>query len=327
MNSSAKFALAGAVLAGVAWLTTLPGQTCCALPREPRQGYQVPSIQLDRQSAFLWREKGKEHMLLSVKYSGSTEEFAWVIPVESRPQVTVEKGAPFTELRRVTEVREPVVLAPGARAESVGASAPPPVTVLERKEEGPYDLAVLSAASSGGLYSWLKENGFHLSKNARGHLNYYVDKKYVFVAARIRNQAQGNQTIATRLKQGTIAPMHLTYAAKELTYPLKVTAANPGYSDMELYVAGPVDPHRANAEPRPKDPFAARNDTGLKQETFQLKVAGKQEFLISGPPGTVHQRGEFPTLRRLMPNGGQLTKFTATLGDQDRQQDLVFARL
>ena len=306
-------------------ISSLPGQSCCALPREPMQGYKPSSITLDQQSAFLWQERGREHMLLSVKYSGSTEEFAWVIPVESRPSVTVEKGAPFTELRRLTEIEEMDQLRAPTMSAGGSKNSTPPVTVLERKEEGPYDLAVLSASSSGGLYQWLKQNGFHLSKNAKGHLNYYVDKKYIFVAARIRSGAKGNQAVANRLRQGTIAPMHLTFKAKELTYPLKVTAANPGMSDMELYVAGPVDPHRAKSTK--KDPFAARNDTRLKQETFQLKVVGKTQFAISGPPGTAHTQGDFPTLRRLLPQGGQLSKFTATMSDADRQEDLVFAKL
>jgi hypothetical protein len=317
-----SFTLSLIAMAGsFALVSTLPGRTCCALPREPLQGARPSSITLDQQSAFLWQEAGREHMLLSVKYSGSTEEFAWVIPVESRPTVTVEKGAPFTELRRMTEVRQVVRKRSTGMLEGSKGGAQLSVTVLERKEEGPYDLAVLSASTSGGLYQWLKENGFHLSKNARGHLNYYVDKKYLFVAARIRSGAKGNEAIADRLRQGTIAPMHLTFQAKELTYPLKVTAANPGLSAMELYVAGPVDPHRARSGRR------QGNDTRLKQETFHIKVAGKTEFTIAGPPGTVHARGEFPTLRRLLPKGGQLSKFTATLGDEDRQEDLVFAKL
>lgn len=322
---SLRYTLCFSALAGsITLLSWLPGQSCCALPREPMQGLQPSSITLDQQSAFLWQAGGKEHMLLSVKYSGSTDEFAWVIPVESRPSVTVEKGAPFTELRRLTEVQAVLRSSKGMEAMAPGGAAPPPVTVLERKEEGPYDLAVLSATSGGGLYQWLKENGFHLSKNAKGHLNYYVDKKYIFVAARIRSGAKGNEAIANRLRQGTIAPMHLAFKAKELTYPLKVTAANPGMSSMELYVAGPVDPHRAKAR---RDPMQPRNDTGLKQETFRLTVQGKQEFAISGPPGTVHAQGDFPTLRRLLPKGGQLTKFTAAMSDADRQEDLVFAKL
>lgn len=311
--------LAFTVMAAASWWLTLPGQSCCAFPRTDRISARPTSIRLDKQSAFLWQSQGQEHMLLSVIYSGGTDEFAWVIPVETRPKVKVEKGAPFTELRRLTEIQ---LMAPVAEAAAPGAGAPKNrgVEVLERREEGPYDLALLSAKSSGGLYEWLKENGFQVSQNAKGHLNYYVDRNYVFVAARIRNGAQGNAQIAQKLRQGTIAPMHLTFKAKQLSYPLKVTAANPGPSEMEVYVAGSVDRYRAG---RGKDPFAG---PGLKQETFQLKPSGGDGFQVEGPPGS-GRGGSFPTLRRLLPAGGQLTKFSAVLSDAQRQEDLVFANI
>ena len=38
-------------------------------------------------------------------------------------------------------------------------------------------------------------------------------------------------------------------------------------------------------------------------------------------------RGGDATLRRLLPRGGALHKFTAVLDDQQRQQDLVFANI
>lgn len=312
--------LALAVVAAAGWWLTLPGQSCCAFPRNGPISAQPPSIRLDKQSAFLWQSGGQEHMLLSVIYSGGTDEFAWVIPVETRPKVKVEKGAPFTELRRLTEIRMPQ--APTAmRAPGATATKSRDVEVLERREEGPYDLALLSAKSSGGLYEWLKQNGFQVSQNAKGHLNYYVDRNYVFVAARIRNGAQGNAEIANRLRQGTIAPMHLTFKAKQLSYPLKVTAANPGASEMEVYVAGSVDGYRPG---KVKDPFSA--GVGLKQETFRLKPVGSDAFQVEGPPGS-GRGGSFPTLRRLLPAGGQLTKFSAVLGDAQRQEDLVFANI
>ena len=194
------------------------------------------------------------------------------------------------------------------------------VTVLERREEGPYDLALLSATSSGGLYEWLKANDFQVTQNAKGHLNYYVERKFIFVAARIRNGAKDNAAIAEKLRSGTIAPMHLTFKAKKLSYPLKVTAANPGPSEMELYVAGSVEAYKPS---RSKDPFAG---PGLSQQTFQLTPSASDGFQVSGPPG-VSPSGSFPTLRRLIPAGGKLTKFTATLNDEQRQQDLVFANI
>lgn len=311
--------LALAVVAAAGYALTLPGRSCCAIPHYDPKVSAVPTIHLDKQSAFLWQSDGKEHMLLSVIYSGGTSEFAWVIPVETRPEVKVEKGAPFTELRRLTQIRQPALQTAEARAPGAAPSREG-VVVLERREEGPYDLALLSASSSGGLYEWLKANDFQVTQNAKGHLNYYVERKFIFVAARIRNGAKDSAAIAEKLRQGTIAPMHLTFRAKHLSYPLKVTAANPGPSEMELYVAGSVDGYQPK---RNKDPFAG---PGLKQQTFQLKPVGSADFQVEGPPG-VSPLGTFPTLRRLIPGGGKLTKFTAVLNDEQRQEDLVFASI
>ncbi|MFN8606327.1 MAG: DUF2330 domain-containing protein [Vulcanimicrobiota bacterium] len=314
-----RYALTGALIAAAGWWLSLPGQSCCAIPRYDKVSQITPIIHLDKQSAFLWQKGDKEHMLLSVIYSGGTSEFAWVIPVESRPEVKVEKGAPFTELRRLTEIQ--IARSEGLRAPGATAAAPTKgVTVLERREEGPYDLALLSATSSGGLYEWLKRNDFQVTKNARGHLDYYVQRKFVFVAARIRNGAKDNATIAERLRSGTIAPMHLTFKAKQLSYPLRVTAANPGPSEMELYVAGSADAYKPK---RGSDPFAG---PALKHETFQLTPGSAETFDVTGPPGT-NPSGYFPTLRRLIPNGGSLHKFTAVLNDAQRQEDLVFANI
>lgn len=324
--------LAGAAIVGLAaWVSTLPVQSCCALPREPHprmpQGPNVQEIRLDKQSAFLWREGKQEHMLLSVKYSGGTDEFAWVIPVESRPKIEVEKGAPFTELRRATEVRIRAEVLESSAKGTRAAGAAPGVVVLERREEGPYDLAVLQASTGGGLYQWLKENKFHITKNAKGYLNHYVDRNFYFVAARIRTGAQGNEAVAAKLRNGTIAPMHLSFQAKVLSYPLKVTAVNPGSSEMELYVAGEVLPSdEVLSATRTADPF--QGGGSLKVQTFQLgPTQTKNQFSISGPPGTVHSSGDFPTLARLIPKGGKLTKYTGVLHDSQRQNDLVFAKL
>jgi len=288
-------------------------------------------MRLDRQSAFLWQEGGREHMLLSVKYSGGSDEFAWVIPVETKPEVTVEKGAPFTELRRATEIRPRPIMRSMEGGGSKGMADAGGVTVLEQKEEGPYNIAVLSATSGNGLYEWLAKNRFTVSKNARGQLDYYIRRKFVFVAARIRNGAQTNSTVKDRLRSGTIAPMHLAFRAKELSYPLKMTAVNPGMSEMEIYVAGKtlaqnkVLQHVGSAPSDYFDPNGPINRVAV--QTFQLKPAGSGNFSISGPPDLAHPQGNFPTLAQLIPHGGKLTKYHGILGDAQRQNDLVFANV
>lgn len=267
-------------------------------------------------------------MLLSVQYSGGTEEFAWVIPVESRPEVTVEKGAPFTELRRLTEIAKPVALRSAPTGGGKGMPNEDGVTVLEQKEDGPYNIAVLSATSGGGLYDWLKKNHFIVSKDARGQLDYYIGHHYVFVAARIRNGAKQNQTVSQRLRGGTIAPMHLTFKARQLSYPLKMTAVNPGLSEMEIYVAGETWPEAKVLKQVNGTPRSLRNNRPpVRPQVFSLKPKGGGNFAVSGPPGLANPLGNFPTLARLLPEGGKLTKYNAVLDDSQRQDDLVFAQV
>jgi len=295
---------------GLLALGGLPSLACIAIPGPPpkdRVGLN-PSIRLEEQRAFLYRTGQYEHLVLSVQYEGGTGQFAWVIPTETRPQVDVQAGAPFHELEEATRVvasgERALPQAPGGVRSTAG------VQVLERKEVGPYDVAVLKADSEGGLFQWLKSNGFPLSQNARAALDHYVRRNFVFVATRIRPARAEDATTAERLRTGTIAPIHLTYKAGQLSYPLRVTAGNPGPSRMLLYVAGSQP-----AIPAP----------GLDVQKFQLRPQGAKGFAVAGPPGTVHaDGGEFPTLRKLLPKGGQLVRYAGVMTDEQRQQDLVF---
>lgn len=293
---------------GLFALAGLPCLACIAIPG-PAQGPPRP-IRLEEQRAFLYRAGQHEHLVLSVQYEGGTGQFAWVIPTETRPQVDVQPGAPFHELEEATRVLPPVQRSASEMAP--GGAAPPTagVQVLERKEVGPYDVAVLKADSEGGLYQWLKTNGFPLSQNARAALDTYVRRKFTFVATRIRPASAENAATAERLRTGTIAPIHLTYKAAQLSYPLRVTAGNPGPSRMLLYVS--------SSQP-------ALQSTGLNAQTFQLRPQGSSGFTVGGPPGTVHaDGGDFPTLRKLLPKGGSLVRYAGVLTDEQRQQDLVF---
>ncbi len=286
-----------------------PVLACCAIPMGPPTDDN--QITLSEQRAFLYRQGTREHLVLSVQYDGGSDSFAWVIPVESRPQVDVLNGAPFTELRSMTKV---VRLAQSMDGGSKGApTAVRGVEVLERKVAGPYDLAVLKSSSSGGLYTWLKTNGFQLSKNMRGALDHYVQRDFVFVAARIRPDDEKQDELDERLRQGTIAPIHLTYEAKQLSYPLRVTAGNPGTSRLEFYVL----------DAKPDD----YSHLGLTAQTFMLKPNGKDGFQVSGPPGAENPTAPFPTIRKLIPSGGKLTKYTGVLPDERRQEDLVFDKI
>lgn len=288
-------------------VTAVPALACIALPRDPDG--QADDIGLPEQRAFLYREGRNEHLVLSVQYDGAPGEFVWVIPTEGRPKVDVQAGAPFHELWKATKLLQPAVRG-NMETSAAAPGGAPPVTVVERKTAGPYDIAVLQATSGLGLFGWLRQNGFALDPQARDLLDDYVKKNWYFVAARIRpGGAQG--TITENLRNGTIAPLHLTYPAKELAYPLRVTAGNGGSSEIELFVVA-------------DKPIQA---VGLTAETFTLTPQGSKGFAISGNRRAATPSGDFPTLRKLLPKGGTLTKYSGTLTRAQRQRDLVFARM
>lgn len=284
-----------------------PSEGCIAIPTRPDNS--PVEMALPEQRAFLYRQGEIEHMILSVQYNGATEEFAWVIPTENRARVDVQPGAPFHELWKVTALKPELQVTRATEAGTQRTRTPGGVEVLERKIAGPYDVAVLKASDSGGLYKWLKDNGFGLNQNTRNALDDYVKKDWYFVAARIRPDKRGATQGA--LKNGTIAPLHIAYKAKELSYPLRVTAGNPGTSEIELFVLTDSPPQHA----------------GLNSTTFRLTPSGKSGFKIDGPANRMYTQGDFPTLRSLIPKGGTLTKYSGRMGTSQRQRDLVFDRL
>ena len=289
--------------------TMQPSAGCIAIPRDtPNQ----QDIKLPEQRAFLYSSGKTQHMVLSVKYEGAPSEFAWVIPTESQAKVGVQSGAPFHELWKATTPRYPArpqvaraSKAPGGSLEGANAD----VQVLERKVAGPYDIAVLQAKTDGGLYDWLKSNGFSTNATVRQALSSYVDKNWYFVAARIRPGKQGQ--VSKALEEGTIAPLHIAYLAKELSYPLRVTAGNPGTSKIELFVLTSQPPQHA----------------GFGVESFKMAPRSKESFQVQGPPGTTTYEEAFPTLGKLIPKGGTLSKYSAVLPAAERKRELVFSKL
>jgi hypothetical protein len=127
---------------------------------------------------------GKETLILSVKYEGAAGDFAWVVPVPSRPEVEKGEAKIFEELAVLT----PAVQQEGAGGmmgfRATGPSAKG-VEVLERRVVGVYDVAVLAATDETALASWLKDNGYALPGDPEPVLRHYVEKGWYYVAMRI----------------------------------------------------------------------------------------------------------------------------------------------
>jgi hypothetical protein len=179
------------------------------------------------QKALILYEDNREDLILSVKYEGNANEFAWVIPVPAYPDIDVADPDLFWELAVLTSARLPsrgfgcMIMAP----------AGPPVAVWERMVVGPYDVAILSAQDPAALVDWLNSNGYSFPEEGGDILDYYITKEWYFVAMRINTGEE-----ATGLATGTIEPLKLSFESDEIVYPLKITSLSSETSEVLLYV-------------------------------------------------------------------------------------------
>ena len=231
-----------------------------------------------QKAAIYWDGK-TETLVLAVKYEGLAEDFAWVVPVPSRPQVAaIEAGkSPFAELSLYTQLRSRW----GSRERIDKGEPGGAVTVLERKTVGVYDVAVLAARDAGALSKWLNANGYAFPERRGDVLGHYTRKGWFYVAMRIDRKALGRAEVG-KLKVGELQAVRLRFASERMVYPLRISSVNAGRTEVLLYLLAETAMVLAGKDPRPG--FAIeRNVPGfLRSEyldartgTFR-KVTGKE---------------------------------------------------
>jgi hypothetical protein len=192
------------------------------------------SIMAD-QKAVLIHRAGHEDLIISVGLdlqSSNPQEMAWIIPVPSRPEVQITEHELFDVL---DEISAPEIIYKSQRSGGwafggQGAAAPPPlVEVLERKQVGIYDVAVLAGQEAGSLLDWLHEEGFHVSDVLQPPLDAYIAEGWTFVAMRLAPDAgQGEVQDAQ--------PVWLSFDTERLVYPMRLTAAHGKSLALRLYI-------------------------------------------------------------------------------------------
>src|SRR5438105_3111049 len=81
----------------------------CFMPTEEtwRRQRERSLITEPDQKALIYFSRGSEQLVISPSYAGEATDFAWVVPVPSRPKVEILRGAPFHELARLVEPAPP----------------------------------------------------------------------------------------------------------------------------------------------------------------------------------------------------------------------------
>jgi hypothetical protein len=140
------------------------------------------------QTALIVFDEGKENLYLKVGFEGDVNQFAWIVPTPSLPEVVMAPEILFVELHELT-MPKVKYQGRGYFSDMVNEKAGG-ITVHSQSKVGIYDVAVLSADESGSLYDWLDVNGYNVPQEVEGLFDWYIDKKWYFTAMKIDPSAK-----------------------------------------------------------------------------------------------------------------------------------------
>jgi len=201
----------------------------------------VPVDQSGEQIVFSL-QPGHVTAYIQISYSGSAQDFAWVVPVLAKPDISLGSLTTFQAVGARTQptfrldvqtdgggycgYAVPETATGGNRSADAGA---PGVTVVDAQDVGPYSTVTLSSHNSQELLQWLDDNGFQQPAEALPLIEHYVQLNMFFVALRLKQDATA----------GDIQPIVLDMATSDPCVPLILTriAAQPNMP-VQVYTLG-----------------------------------------------------------------------------------------
>ncbi len=184
-------------------------------------------------------DRHEESYTVQSQFSGNAVDFGMLLPVPSKPRLDEMPRDFFAELNVFTTLlpqdNNKYALsmrggggfgAPGAggRGGAGGAAAGvPTVQVLESGIVGTLDYKIIAADKADDLTSWLKDNNYAYSGD-EATLNHYIQKKWLFVVAKIDTKQMKAKADGTY--EGQVTPTRFTFASDEIVYPMHLTQLN-----------------------------------------------------------------------------------------------------
>ena len=205
----------------------------------------------------LVRDGDRTVLTMSNDFKGDPKEFAIVIPVPTvlqREQIHVANKALLDHLDAYSSPRlveyfddnpcqrmmmEKAMPAPsaaggvmgGARADRTRSLG---VTIEASYTVGEYDILILSAKQSGGLATWLTENGYRIPPGAPPVLNSYLKQGMKFFVAKVNLKEQ------SKLGFSSLRPLQVAYESPKFMLPIRLGMVNAdGAQELFIYALTP----------------------------------------------------------------------------------------
>ncbi|HEX5036919.1 MAG TPA: DUF2330 domain-containing protein [bacterium] len=199
----------------------------------------------------LVRNDDKTVLTMANDFKGDPKEFAIVVPVPTfitKEQIHVADKAILDHLDAYTaprlveyfdpnpcEIPRPMAMAAPAgsammmkdgaveRAKSLGVKIEAQYTV------GEYDILILSAKESGGLETWLKENGYKIPDGAGPVLQSYINQNIKFFVAKVNLKEQN------KLGFSYLRPLQVAFQSPKFMLPIRLGTVNAD-GPQELFI-------------------------------------------------------------------------------------------
>ena len=188
------------------------------------------------QIGIIVSNRGEEDLVLFVNAKTKASDFAWVVPVPSYPKIYDVSIDLLFELGELTYASHNEFLPFSCGAGVVPLSSYQNVHVWEEMNVGIYKVSILSSENADSLSSWLSENGYNFPKEAESILDYYINKKFFFIAMKVRKNAEIETSYDN--PQG-LQPIWIHFATDRPVYPLKISSISAdSNTELLLYVFG-----------------------------------------------------------------------------------------
>ena len=259
-------------------LFALPIALCClfllSLPAQACGGIFISDstrnkVSQDTERLLITVGKQQTTLYEEIRYKGSAQDFAWVLPVPVVPQVDTAPQNLFTFLEYMTEPRFVVpqtndcdsvdITRSLFQRNGVGAGAPTSgssVHVYSGGTVGPFAYEVIKGGSARELTDWLQGHHYAVPASTSSLIQPYVARNMYFLAMRLR---PGENV-------SVIQPVKVTFpmVMQQITIPIRLAATDiQNRMNMEVSVIAPeryapqnykdvtIDPAQLTVSPDP----------------------------------------------------------------------------
>lgn len=190
MTARMWFAWSSATALLLLSLGTSLGPACCPAPPRGK-----PVVNADQTVILIWDAAAKtQHFIRKASFKSEAEDFGFLVPSPSQPELEESGNEAFPYLLKVTEPEIKTVPRPsggvgcgcgsplGLKSAAPGA---PEVTVLEEKMVAGFKAVVLEATSATALVTWLKEHGYAYSPEIEAWAKPYIDAGWKITALKV----------------------------------------------------------------------------------------------------------------------------------------------